>query len=196
MEDTLLIASIREGQKPAFDALYQKYWKFAFNMAYKRVNQVDVCKDMVQDVFLHLWLTLSSESTEVELIQVEPIQNIQAYLAGAIRNQCYKWIAKQTSYPIVGDVWEEIKANIETAEYQIVYEELLSSYGQIVENLPLQQQIIFRKRYEQGLNSDEIALEMGLAPKTVRNHLGKAVEKVKSSFEVLFLTSLVFLIVR
>lgn len=196
MEDTLLIASIREGQKPAFDALYQKYWKFVFNMAYKRVNQVDVCKDMVQDVFLHLWLTLSSESIEVEPIQAEPIQNVQAYLAGAIRNQCYKWIGKQTSYPIVGDVWEEIKANIETAEYQIVYEELLNSYGQIVENLPLQQQIIFRKRYEQGLTSDEIALEMGLAPKTVRNHLGKAVEKVKSSFEVLFLTSLVFLIVR
>lgn len=191
MEDTLLLASIREGQKPAFDALYQKYWKFAFNMAYKRVNQVDVCKDMVQDVFLHLWINLSSASVEDE-----PIQNVQAYLAGAIRNQCYKWIAKQTSYAIVGDVWDEIKANIETAEYQFVYEELLGSYAQIVENLPVQQQLIFRKRYEQGLTSDEIAIEMGLAPKTVRNHLGKAVEKVKSSFEVLFLTSLVFILIR
>jgi RNA polymerase sigma factor (sigma-70 family) len=187
MEDTLLIASIREGQKPAFDALYQKYWKFALNMAYKRTNQLDVSKDIVQDVFLHLWLHLSGDTSE-------PIYNVQAYLAGAIRNQCYKWISNQTSYPIVGDVWEEIKANFETAEYQIVYEELLSSYSRIVENLPVQQQLIFKKRYEQGLSSDEIATEMGLAPKTVRNHLGKAVEKVKSSFEVLFLTPLFFLL--
>lgn len=189
MEDTLLIASIKEGHKPAFDALYQKYWKFAFNMAYKRTNQVDVSKDIVQDVFLHLWLTLSGNTSE-------PIYNVQAYLAGAIRNQCYKWISNQTSYPVVGDVWEEIKSNIETAEYQIVYQELVSSYAQIINQLPLQQQVIFKKRYEQGLSSDEIAVEMGLAPKTVRNHLGKAVEKVKSSIEILFLTSLAFLLMQ
>lgn len=191
MEDTLLIANTRAGQKPAFDALYQKYWKFAFNLAYKRVNQKDVCKDIVQDVFLHLWLNLSSDADDVE-----PIQNVQAYLAGAIRNQCYKWIANQTSHPVVGNVWDDIKANLETAEYQIVYDELLNYYARIVDTLPAQQQLIFRKRYEHGLSSDEIAAEMGLAPKTVRNHLGKAVEKVKSSIEVFFLTSLVFLIIR
>jgi RNA polymerase sigma factor (sigma-70 family) len=179
MEDSLLIAGIKEGQKPAFDALYHKYWKFAFNMAYKRTNQLDVSKDIVQDVFLGLWLSLSDGSAN-------PIYNFQAYLAGAVRNQCYKWISVQTAYPIVGDVWEEIKANLESAEYQIVYEELLSSYASIVENLPSQQQHIFKKKYEQGLSNDEIALEMGLNPKTVRNHLGKAVEKVKGSFEVLF----------
>lgn len=69
VEDTLLLARLKDSDKKAFDSLYTKYWEFVFNNAYKRLTNVNLAEDVVQEVFAQLWLRRTQEA----------IKNLPAY---------------------------------------------------------------------------------------------------------------------
>ncbi len=74
--DAELLALLSNASKPAFDKLYNKYWKQVYNTAYKRLNDTDKAQDVAQDVFVQLWI----RGTKA------PIENLSAYLHTAARN--------------------------------------------------------------------------------------------------------------
>lgn len=53
-DDAELLLLISNGSKPAFDRLYNKYWKNVYNSAYKRLNDIVKAQDVAQDVFVQL----------------------------------------------------------------------------------------------------------------------------------------------
>ena len=61
----------------------------------------------------------------------------------------------------------------------------------MIDNLPEQQRVIFNLRFVESLSSNEIAERLQLSPKTVRNHIGRALTTLKS--ELLFSLFLIVL---
>ncbi len=179
VEDSLLLSQVREGDRDAFDELYKKYWKHVYNAAYKRLNNNDSSKDIAQDVFTQLWVYLNSSSTLIE--------NLPGYLYTAVRNNVLKSMEKEKHYVSVPELLLNLESFRDHADADILFQELEVSYRSVIEKMPQQQRTIFKMRYDEELSSDDIANELHISPKTVRNQLGKALVKLKTT---LFITLL------
>ncbi len=83
--DSILLNQLQLGDKKAFDILFDRYWEKTFSEAYKRVKEHDASKDIVQEIFIHLWINR-------ETIH---IQNLPAYLHIAVRNRAIKYFTRQ-----------------------------------------------------------------------------------------------------
>lgn len=173
--DNELLLQLSEGNKHAFDILYDRYWKLVFNTAFKRLNDMERSQDIAQDVFVQLWIRGTAS----------PIENLPAYLNVAARNGVFKHLEKERKYSTLPDT-VELEAVRDEADAKILHEEFLEAFDQLIESLPSQQRTIFRMRFEDDLSSQEIADRLQISPKTVRNQLGKALNRLKSSLMLFY----------
>ena len=172
VQDSLLLIQLSEGSRNAFDTLYEKYWSSVVNEAYKRIGDRDQAKDIAQEVFTSMW----TRGTET------PIENLPAWLYTVTKNHVYKVIQKQERFVPIPDLLSELESYNDRADAAIIEKELLRAYEILIESLPDQQRIIFKMRYQDELSPVEIASNLSLSPKTVRNHLGRALVKLRTIF--------------
>ena len=175
VEDSLLLWKLGQGSEDAFEVIYEKYWSNVFDEAYKRIGDRDIAKDIAQEVFTSMWV----RGTET------PIENLPAWLYTVTKNNVYKQIQKQERFVPISDLLSELQNNSSSADALIVEKQLILAYNNLIDSLPNQQRIIFKMRYQDEFSPDEIALKLKLSPKTVRNHLGRAILKLKSTFLML-----------
>ena len=179
-DDVLLLSKLKAGNRTAFDILYEKYKKDVFNEAHKRLNDVDLAKDVTQDVFTALWIK-GSERT---------ISNLPGYLYIAVKNNTLRLMQRQNKFIPIPDLLLELDNNGNRADADILYSELTRAYGTLIESLPEQQRMIYKMRYNDQLTPDEIAVQLEISPKTVRNHLGKAINRLKAAMALIQLLCL------
>jgi len=176
VEDALLLQQLSEGNKSAFNILYDKYWKQVFDAAYKRINDVDSSQDIAQEVFTQLWIRGSQTK----------IENLPAYLYVAARNTVFKFLEKQGRYTSIPEMVNQIEDPLDRADADIIFTEFLKAFNALTDALPTQQRIIFKLRFEEDLSSQQIADRLLISPKTVRNQLGKALATLRTSLLLLY----------
>lgn len=174
-QDSLLLIQLSEGSIHAFDTLYEKYWNNVIDEAYKRIGDRDQAKDIAQEVFTSMW----TRGTRTR------IENLPAWLYTVTKNHVYKLIQKQERFVPMPDLLSELESYDDRADAAIVEKELLRAYEILIASFPDQQRIIFTMRYQDELIPNEIALRLNLSPKTIRNHLGRALIKLKTTFMVI-----------
>jgi RNA polymerase sigma-70 factor (family 1) len=171
IEDALLFREIENGNRDSFNLLYGRYWERAYNEAYKRLKDHDQAKDIVQEIFTHIWI-------KRETLHIE---SLPAYLNVAIRNRVFKLAARQKLTNAFLDRAEMIPAAYQQADADLLWKEFFRSYEALLAALPPKRQIIFRLRFQHDLPTKDIARQLGLSRKTVQNQLGKAIEKLRIS---------------
>ncbi len=174
--DKLLLIQIQQGNKRAFNVLYEKYWEQAYLNAYKRLKDDDQARDIVQEIFVAIWLRR-------EII----IDNFPAYISVAIRNKVFKLVEKQKKFHPFFYKLQEVSESDLYADSTINTKELNIAYEALINNLPLKRQKIFRLRFQEDLPTITIADKLGLSRKTVQNQLGKAIEQLRISLLQLFI---------
>ena len=175
INDNLLLSQLQKGSQKSFDALFNKYWEDALNVAFKRVKDLETAKDIVQDIFTQIWVNRET-----------PIENFPAYLNIAIRNRVLKFFAKQKPVHPFFDALENVAEKNFQADSPLLWKEFFHSYEYLINTLPPRRRDIFRLKVQEGLSTKMIASEMGIARKTVQNQLGKAIEMLKVSLIRLF----------
>jgi len=170
-EDTTLLLQLSEGSKHAFDILYDKYWQQVYNAAYKRINKSEQAQDIAQDVFVQLWIRGNKS----------PIENLPAYLFVAARNSVFKHLEKEGKYSALPETADQLEDPLDRADADLLHEEFLKAFNELINALPAQQGMIFKMRFEEDLTSQQIADLLQISPKTVRNQLGKALSTLRSS---------------
>lgn len=174
LEDSELLSKLKGKDRHAFNLLYDKYWEFVFNNAIKRLTNPDLAEDVVQEVFTQLWLRE----------HLDDIKNLPAYFYVATRNQVFKLQKREGKYVPVEEIEQELLVNNENAEAMLLYKELQIAYEKLIDSLPSQQQLIYQMKYNQGLSTTEIASLLNLSPKTVRNQLGRTVNRIRNSLTI------------
>ena len=169
--DALLLKQVEQGCKRSFNVLYEKYWGSAYTDAFRRLKDSDQAKDIVQEVFTHIWLKKDSLH----------INNFPAYLNISVRNRVFKQIDKQKHIHPFFDILEQMPATYLQADNNLLWKEFFISYEALLNTLPPKRQIIFRLHFQEDLPTKEIATQLGITRKTVQNQLGKAVEKIRIS---------------
>lgn len=169
--DGLLLHQLQQGEKSAFNALYNKYWDQAYSNAYKRLGDAEQSKDIVQEIFVSIWVNRQN-----------PIVNLPAYLSIAVRNQVFKLTAKNKNLSPYSEVFENMVSTDEKADSNLLWQEFYSSYEKVLLKLPPKRQQIFRLRFHDDIPTKTIANQLQISRKTVQNQLGKAIEQLRVFF--------------
>ena len=169
--DAELLQQVEQGSKYAFNVLYEKYWSQTYSNAYKSLKDDDQAKDVVQEIFTHIWL-------KKETLHID---NLPAYLNIAVRNRVFKLIEKQKLIHPFFDILETMPATYLQADANLLWKEFFRSYEALLMTLPPKRQLIFRLRFQEDLPTKDIAMQLGLSRKTVQNQLGKAIEQLRIS---------------
>ncbi len=170
-DDAVLLEQIAQGSEAAFNLLFEKYWDKTFTEAYKRLKDSDDAKDIVQEIFTHIWINRQTLS----------IKNLPAYLHIAVRNRVLKLMAKQKAKHPFFSLLDSLSENHSLADSNLLWKEFFNSYEVLLQSLPPKRQVIFRMRYHDGLSTKDIAGQLGIKRKTIQNQLGKAIDTLKVS---------------
>lgn len=182
-DDAVLLQQVEQGSEHAFNVLFERYWERAYQDAYKRLKDVDQSKDIVQEIFTHIWL-------KRETLHID---NLPAYLNIAVRNRVFKLVEKQKLNHPFFDILENMPATYLQADADLRWKEFFRSYEELLTTLPPKRQQIFRLRFQEDLPTKDIATQLGLSRKTVQNQLGKAIEQLRVSLLQLLTVLIVLL---
>lgn len=160
--------------RAAFRQLFDRYYKELYCYARKYVQSVDVCKDILQDVFSYLW-----EKRE----QLEVTQSVKAYLYRAVHHRCINHLKKTdndyrhlNNYHLQQQI---VQPHQQDSLHLLQEKEMQETINRVVNELPEQCRKIFILSRENGLRHKEIAQQLCISPKTVEVQIYRALKYLK-----------------
>lgn len=166
-----LLREIAKGNKKAFDFLFQAYYVVLCRHALKHTGSKELSEEIVLDVFLSVWERRESLSIS---------SSLHSYLFTAVRYRCINHLKSQINNPLfnrsVSTTNHPVSNNTEEA---LSCSELEKITHQAIENLPAKCRIIFTLSRNAGMTYKEIAVEMGISPKTVESQMTIALSRIK-----------------
>jgi len=167
-----LTALLKEGDQQAFNALFDQYQQLVFSIAYKLTRSRVQAKEIVQDVFLKLWMKRQ---------QLDEIENLGAYLNRIARNQSIDELRKIAREAVrkVEIREEQMELGDRTTEHSLQFNETSHMIADALETLSPQQRRVYQLCHEQGLKYEEAAKEMGLSAGTVHAHMKLALKNIR-----------------
>lgn len=168
-----LFARVAQGDEEAFNTLFHAYVPRLHTLVMKVTRSDEgVAKDIIQEVFLYLWIDRESLAT------VDVPQN---WIFKIAYNRSYSWLARQFSRnrkynefrqqnPTEGD---------DSLEHTVSLNETARLIHEATSLLPEQARKIFKLSRETGLKAAEVADKLEISVQTVRNSLVRSVKFIK-----------------
>ena len=185
-DQSKLLYELSQGNELAFTKLYNEYKNVVFSTALKITKSKILAEEVVQDVFLKIWQNHEN---------LAEITNIENYLFIISRNHIFdmiKKIARDTSLVIDSNYKSTSTNDTEDAIKDDQYNVILN---QIVDQLPPQQQKIYKMAKWDGLSHQKIGEDLGISTETVKKHMAQALKFVRtkiSPYMNMFMTMLLF----
>lgn len=170
LSDSDLVRFLQEENEEAFAELYNRHWKLIYFLAIKYTKSAEISQDIVQDVFLKIWLNRNNLSH---------VREFKPYLHVAARNLIISSLRNKVFHVTI-EKGEEIEEEYLLPEKQLTYKESVVLLSQAIEMLTPQQKAAYHLSRNEGKKYDEIALEMGITVSTVKNHMAKAIRFIRN----------------
>ncbi len=175
-EDERLIARVVEGDRGAFEMLYDRYASTVFGLALRMLGDREVAEDAVQEIFWRVWRRLGS---------FDRSRAFAPWLFGIAHNYCIDELRRRKVRP--QSVYEDDENPIlsEIADEADVGEAaLLAEQGRLVrsalEQLPEEQRQTLLLAYFGGLTQQEIAAKLGNPLGTVKTRMRLGLQKLRA----------------
>ncbi len=168
-----LLRRLAEDDQKALSLIYQHYWQCLFIAAYNVLKDKKACEDIIQEIFLQLWLRRGHLHIQ---------ESLKGYLLAATRYQVFRCI-RQTIRQ------KEALSNLATkqqpahTENSLLQKDLLQKVESVVAVLPEKCRLIYRLSREEFLSHKEISERLHISPKTVENQLTIALRRLRHSLE-------------
>lgn len=174
LPDDLLLAwqqQIARGDERGFDHLFRHFYLHLVSFAVDLVKVRPAAEEIVSDVFVKIW----QKKADILLIE-----KLKIFLFVAVRNQCYNYLRSHSLWHVtVSPDNVTILSNAYNPEEDMAFRELQHRLNQAVEQLPHQCKQVFKLIKEDGLTYKEVAVILGISPRTVETQLFRAVKKLR-----------------
>lgn len=176
LTDPELLLLIRGSNYSAFDELYERHWLSVYNVAYKRLKNRDLSKEIVQDIFVDIW----NKRT------IKKISDLLPYLHTAVRYKIYTLLSKNRTLPHFVEPFEAMALSSYNADTDFKKEELDQILNNWLKTLPAKRSQIFKLHFFDDLSTKEISIQLNIPQKTVQNHLNLARHDLKDYLSTYF----------
>jgi RNA polymerase sigma-70 factor (ECF subfamily) len=170
--DQELAAQLQRGDAQAVAALFDRYGRLAYGLAYRMLNDAGAAEDVVQEAFLLIWRNAPSfDATRGSL---------RTWLLAVVRHKTVDRLRRNRSrpqssldaidQPMIGpDVWEMVSTNLTRDQVQQAFASLPDAQRQTIE-----------LAYLGGFTQNEIAERMNVPLGTVKGRMRIGLEKMRS----------------
>ncbi|MGC8783786.1 MAG: RNA polymerase sigma factor [Armatimonadota bacterium] len=174
--DRQAIERFLAGDASAFEELYHRYQLYVYNVVNGIVQNADDARDVTQDVFLHVYDSLS---------RFRGGSTFSTWLYRVAVNAAITYVRKQRRHPQIPlDALREFRADIDAEpEQQATRAETQRAVQEVLAQLPEQQRAVLVLRYFQELSLEEIAEVMNCSVAAVKVRLHRARNSFRRLFE-------------
>lgn len=167
-EELELMQQVSRGDERAFAALFSVYQPLLYTYVYRVTKSYELTDEIVQDVFLKIWMSRESLSN---------ITNFKNYLFIVSRNHTINFLKKLAAEgKNKSEYIDYMKSAGDDKDPAAVH------YGTLIDEainrLPPQQQKVYLLSRHEGLKYADIARELGIAPRTVKSYMKLAIESI------------------
>ncbi|WEK35156.1 MAG: RNA polymerase sigma factor [Candidatus Pseudobacter hemicellulosilyticus] len=164
-----MLARVAEGDHQAFASLLEQYHTIAYRAAVRLTDDAWLAEDVVQEVFLKLWLKRAT---------LPDITHFRAWLVTLITNALYDQLRRKSAEKdhLAGWLQELLPAATQPQE-ESGYEELLRDATARLSPKQLQAFTLIKK---EGYSREETARLMSVSPETVKSHLEQAMRSIRA----------------
>jgi RNA polymerase sigma-70 factor (ECF subfamily) len=184
--ESLLISSLKKGSSKAFDNIYQMYAKRLYAYCLQFTKSPRDSEDIVQDVFVKLWMNrekIRQEDTLRSLLFIMTKHRIINAFHSKINQPVYEEYVNYKGEMSTNDTGQQLE-----------YHEFVEKLEQALKTLPpTQQKVITMSKIEQ-LSNKEIAAKLSLSEQSVRNQLSVGLKNLKQKLDKGYFLSVVSLI--
>lgn len=184
--DIELVGQIAKGDETAFSSLFYTYKDRLYGFVFSLTRSSAQAEDIVQDVFLKIWQNRA---------QLEDVENISAYIFKMVRNYAIDKLRRLAKEIEIREILIAEDTHLHTPEKELLRKEQRELIQKALEKLPSQQRKIYSMHRLQGMKFDEIAQELGLSISTVKNHIFRASENIRTDLSSYYSQIGVFLLI-
>lgn len=162
---------VAEGNENAFQQLFDSYADRIYGVAYTYTKSAHLSEEIVQDVFIKIWLKRAALPT---------VKSIADYVFIIARNRILNELRRlRLEKDYLRQLLSEETDGLQSPESEYVLKESRGLIINAINNLPPQQKVIYQLNQLQGIKLGEVALQLGLSRNTVRNHLSRATQSIR-----------------
>lgn len=176
--DELTGEGLDTGSAEALKRLFEQHSADLYRFAYRYVRSAEVAKDLVHEAFLRLWRQRSS----VDLGG----PTAKSYLHTIVRYQALDHLRRRR----IEDRWRREYLAPAMAdrgpvlagggpEQDLAAKEIAQAIGRAVEALPPRQQQVLLLRWQHHASYEDIAVTLGISPKTVGVHFTRGIQRLR-----------------
>jgi RNA polymerase sigma-70 factor, ECF subfamily len=172
--DSSLIQQVVNQNRAALSALYDRYARVVYSVAYRSLNSVEESEEVVMDVFAKIWTTAASYDSTKARVDTWIFMMTRSRVLDRLRSKQRR--GKVTTAITVFDTpttTNDTSLDLEIAERRQVVLTALAS-------LPAEQRQVLELAYYQGWSQREIAEHTGTALGTVKTRIRLGLEKLRS----------------
>lgn len=156
----LILMTLKE-----FEAYFRKLYLPLGMYALRLVDDADVAEDLEQDAFMKAWMYIESGNE---------IENFTSFMYRTLRNVCLNYLRNR--HEMLG---EDFIPEVSAEEIDTSFRD--ARIWKAIDGLPEKCREVFLMSKRDGLTNEEIAEELGISIKTVKNQMTKAYARLREA---------------
>ncbi|WP_214226692.1 RNA polymerase sigma-70 factor [Pedobacter sp. B4-66] len=177
LSDAQLVDLLKAGDHHSFTEIYKRYNSLLYIYAYKKLQDNESAKDIIQEIYTHLWNSRSNLNIQTTL---------SGYLYKAVLNRVlnvFRHVAITQEY--ISSFKEVIDNAPAQTDYRIREKDLKSLIEKEINNLPEKMREIFQLRRQEYLSNKEIADRLNISEHTVATQIKRALKTLRGKLGLL-----------
>lgn len=179
-----IVKDLRNGDKQALDEIYKFFYPKLYVFAKSFLKVEDDINDILQDVFVKLWLNRE---------KISKVETFNSYLFTIAKNAIVSYFREKSKDQKFEARVKEILVSTEN-EYndELEYKDLKQNLESIIDQLPDKRKQIFKLSREEGLSNKEIAEKLDISVKTVEDHMRHALQVIRKHLKTIEIFTLLY----
>ena len=175
-----LLTKIAAGDRTALSQLYDRYSRMIYAIAWKSLNSVEDCEEVVLDVFAQVWKIADRFDADKGSVEQWIFTLARSRIIDRLRK-----IQRLNKVDIAIEAGKEIEfpttsvSPFESVEIAEGRQQMIAA----LDLIPVAQRQVIEMAYYQGLTHTEIAAALGLSPGTVKTRLRLGLSKLRVQFD-------------
>lgn len=170
--DTKLAERLKKSDHQAYAIIYERYKFLLYTHAYKKLQDREEARDVVQEVFVALWNKRDSINTQL---------NLAGYLYTAIRNTILNFYARKEVRTRYTDAMAaHYTCDYSPTDHGIRSQQLAGLIDREIAALPAKMQEVFVLSRKAHLERKEISLQLGISEATVDRQIANALKLLRA----------------
>jgi RNA polymerase sigma-70 factor (ECF subfamily) len=164
--DAALVARARQGDQAAFEQLVRKHQRYAFNVAYRVLQDTAEAEDATQEAFVRAWRGLPGFRGQ---------SRFTTWLYRIIYNLCLNRLPKLRHELLQVEPLEDMLDDSTPSPPDLFEtQEQMTFLHAELERMPKKYRLVLSLRYLQHLSYEEIATALDVPMGTVKTHIHRA----------------------